>query len=128
MNVASFELCKELYGLSGWATEDRLLHYYAGGFVTGTADNNNPSAYDLGHLLRKLRAIDDPVLTEHKANIYVELTVLENYASATAVRGITETGPAQRIQPRLPICDADTPEDAACKLAIELIKQGVLKP
>lgn len=43
MNVASLELCKELYELSGWKTETMSMGLH-----------QNAPAYDLGYLLRKL--------------------------------------------------------------------------
>lgn len=137
MHVASLELCKELYELSEWGKtewaygkwtpEDKkpfMAEYNYGEF--GHDAFRVAPAYDLGYLLRKLRAIDDPDNGEPK-NIYVELTVLENYSNATAVRGITDVGINQPRQRQLPSCEADTPEDALCKLAIELFKQEILE-
>jgi hypothetical protein len=78
-NVASLELCKELYGLSGW--------------------NDTPNHVDLGYLVRKL-----PAYTE-----------IRNYEICWQARFNSM------------ISEADTPEDAAAKLAIELFKSGVLE-
>ena len=144
MNVASLELCKELYELSSWGyvpLSERVDKQWvlSPRFSRGPNEDWQPCvlpyeykgrkthiapAYDLGYLVRKLAGIDEP---GYPANIFVEVTVLQNYASARAIRGITETGFDQRRQPNLPDCDADTPEDAAAKLAIELFKNGILK-
>lgn len=111
MNVASIELCKELYEVSGWKET---------GFEYRLDDNNklfyrkerqwayisSLPAYDLGYLLRKL-----PVVSEvsHYTEFY--------YAKYVNLKHIT----SDDIQTQ-----ADTPEDAAAKLAIELFKQGIL--
>lgn len=48
MNVASLELCKELYELSGWKTGGDKPTW------NGRKGVNSAPAYDLGYLLRKL--------------------------------------------------------------------------
>lgn len=61
------------------------------------------TGYSLGYLLRKLpRAAIVSLPPKYRASIYV-------------------TGVTDEL-----VFDADTPEDAACKLAIELFKQGIL--
>ena len=111
MNVASFELCQELYELSGWLTgiDGNCFVSLPGerkGFeVRPLTDTGNDHiqicpAYDLGYLLRRL-----PV-----GNV---LTSLEGEWIASSSPKITT---------------AATPEDAAAKLAIELFKQGILPP
>lgn len=109
MLVSSLELCKELYRLSGW--KDTYHYYDADEFVDTKfhaelmSKNQNCPAYELGYLLQKL-----PVGTEVRK-------VLNGYSADPPLkyrtRGISEV--------------YGTPEDAACKLAIELFKQGVLK-
>lgn len=97
-NVASLELCKELYKLSGWSEPNfrwcsddggpnEILYEF--GEWSAKVKDICP-AYSLGYLLRKLQphAFSDQLIK---------------------------------------ICRADNPEDAACSLAIELIKQGVIK-
>jgi hypothetical protein len=109
MNVAIFELCQELYDLSGWLTGIDGNCYVSlpgerkGFEVRPLTDTGNDSiricpAYDLGYLLRRL-----PV-----GNV---LTSLED-------EWIASSSPK--------VVTAPTPEDAAAKLAIELFKQGVL--
>ena len=111
MNFANFELCQELYELSGWLTGVDGNCYVSPtterrGFEVRTLkDTENDRArvcpaYDLGYLLRRL-----PV-----GNV---LTSLEDEWIASSSPKITT---------------AATPEDAAAKLAIELFKQGILPP
>lgn len=97
INVASLELCRELYELSGW--ED--------GYES-TMDWHQPvdgsrgaPAYDLGYLLRKLPLGE----LRNRDGLY---SAWQNNSA--------------NVAPQY----AETPEDAACKLAIELFKQGVL--
>jgi hypothetical protein len=117
MDVASLELCKELYELSGWGKTE---HVYAipkeesvEGMTpwlrVGVGDSyawREHPAYDLGYLLRKLPpgAQIAKVSGQWNANGPYSAWVDEN-----------------------DYYDADTPEDATCTLAIELFKQDVLK-
>ena len=110
MNVANFELCQQLYDLSGWLTGIDGNCYVS---LTGERksfevrplrDTGNDSiqvcpAYDLGYLLRRL-----PV-----GNV---LTSFEGKWMASSSPKVTT---------------AAIPEDAAAKLAIELFKEGILK-
>jgi hypothetical protein len=113
MNVASRELCEELYELSGWTSQA----YESGGIEKAwrptpliSAENyrlitigpNTPEdipAYGLGYLLRKLPEIS--MLWQQDGKWHCDLE--DAY-----------------------MCEAHTPEDAACKLCIELFKQGIL--
>lgn len=144
IDVASLDLCKELYELSGWSFSDysypvksekteyqkfRSYHHKAVNRYAyllenkgGNLDNAIP-AYTLGYLLRKL-----PKFYEEGKTVYL-LTVQPNpigagwqahYRFASRTPNSSNTGSRFRQE-------ADTPEDAACLLAIELIKQGVLK-
>lgn len=123
MNVTSLELCKELHAISGWDSS------IAGGnwrwcqispiqweyLRLSDADAYQPSfkkewfagipAYDLGYILRKLP----------KSNLSAEY-------SSSDWRCETMSSDSRMIRTY-----ADTPEDAAAKLAIELFKQGILK-
>lgn len=142
MNVASKELCQQLYELSEWNATSSVLQYwvyqatlpsrqrrhkrdewrlenimrinedYGVGAITDT-DSFIP-AYDLGYLLRKL----PPVVTlKSRAG---------NRWSAQCYRGrMTEDGSGvEKVDVDF---TTDTPENAACKLLIELIKQKVIK-
>jgi hypothetical protein len=110
MNVANFELCQELYELSGWLTGIDGFCYVSlagesSGFevrpLTDVGDDRVRicPAYDLGYLLRKLPP----------GNV---LTSVEGKWIASSSPKVTT---------------APTPEDAAAKLAIELFRQGILK-
>jgi hypothetical protein len=103
MNVASRELCEQLHELSAW--DGKFKKRYV---VVGDSDGGADSipAYDLGYLLRKL-----------PQNEEIELRYSDKNGH-WFIRGKTEIGIS---------IFADTAEDAACKLAIELFKQGVLK-
>jgi hypothetical protein len=131
MNVASLELCKELYELSGWGnnpatgdSSEKVWHQTANlppnDWIcwerTHLADGNIP-AYDLGYLLRKLPAYI-PTHDEH-ADDYL-LRICPNYT------GDMWSADYFGLERLLYFQQADTPEDAACKLAIELWKQGIL--
>lgn len=113
MNTASLELCQDLYKLSGWNLTEK--HWYKGEPVYHAPYPWDCPAYDLGFLLEKL------------GNLHVELkrpysnSEPINLWSCMAVYDDGEELPAYLIE------SANTPEDAACKLAIELFKHGVLK-
>lgn len=112
MNTASDDLCKELFELSGWGEARRH---------TDVIDHKPVilyPEYDLGYLMRKL-----PAHIEKPAGLLwpIQINAL----------GTTEAIKQwQFVYPNLnggKLCGtADTPEDAACKLAIELFKQGIL--
>jgi len=130
MNVASLELCKELYEVSGWEP-DRVANYislyvlFAGkewihGKYLREMRRGDIPAYDLGYLLRKLQAdkIDHVVRwVNDKPTDKIDQAIKEwhgNWISGTL------------FMPFKDYFIADTPEDATCKLAIELFKQGIL--
>lgn len=133
MNVASLELCKELYELSGW--RERVgLQYFPDKFyathlrldleeeVTPTMDESYEAdficpAYDLGYLLRKLphkTRVDKHTIRGHPDR-------RRRLPDHDVYNAFLHTATNQCWQ------QADTPEDAAAKLAIELFKQGRLK-
>ncbi len=114
MNVATLELCKELYELSEWDSS-YFNHYYGRpkdhsivySLKGALAQSDSVPAYDLGYLLRKL-------LPE-----YGKITLTNDHGHdqwwATDVIGHA-------------VFKANTPEDALCKLAIELFKRKIIKP
>lgn len=127
MNVASLELCKELYELSGW--DDTYLEWrfassndtmFPRSWVINAQQKNGKHitekdipAYDLGYLLRKLPA-------EYKDNTFVlGKSAKDGHYTVAYVW-------AEKYQ-SLFKQTADTPEDACAKLAIELFKQRILK-
>lgn len=126
MHITSLELCKELYELSGWEGYDRWYMTGPDGRVIGTATprifkhdrdyaagyRTTVPAYDLGYLLRKLPSI----AIEAKFAQVLKLGEKRYMAwVANDEDGYDET---EAI--------ADTPEDAACKLCISLLKSGIL--
>ena len=136
MNVATLELCKELYGLSGW--DDTPLHWsdhefgHTGGvhghseeyeLITGWVEDIETGeevellpAYTLGYLLRNL-----PKSIERDGRHYA--LHLQHDLSRTLWR-ITYGGTGKLRQN---MSTGRAPEDAAAKIAIELFKQGILK-
>lgn len=141
MNIASLGLCKELYKLSGWKDEantqpdDELKWWNFSDDVplelagmklsrswylqAGEGWGAKYPAYDLGYLLRKLpghitlqSTTWDDVHTELPKG--QELTYQAAACYQSNIKGLL----FQQV--------ADTLEDAACKLAIELFKQGIL--
>jgi hypothetical protein len=119
MNIASLELCKELYELSGWVLTEKMWCYggrsegkFSNGWVLIASDEDSINqghgilAYDLGYLLRKLPA------KEWHINYYP-------HQSYRAILFDSEGGTEY-------VLVADISEDAACKLCIELFKQGIL--
>lgn len=117
MTTASLELCKELYELSGWDDTYGELspkgHWWPRGefleFHTGSKEKPTP-AYDLGFLLRKLEKELTFSISLH--NIFQGK---KGWTTSYQLGALVE-----------PVV-ADTPEDAVCKLAIELFKGGILK-
>lgn len=131
-NVASLDLCKELHKLSGW---DNTL---AGGrdrwvllpdnswdlLRLGDVEANGLDkrlwfrgipAYDLGFMLRKLPKTLKHPATGEDWTIGIDWHITKKKWLADYGRTL------------LPHAQADTPEDAACKLLCELIRQEVVK-
>lgn len=140
MNTSSLELSKELYELSGWTVTDYVWRHHKPNDasqlelrVAKEADDyrfrNSPEAkrfreenafypaYDLGYLLRKL---------PRQKDMYD--LVLATYVDVYTEREGWICGFQQRDNFIDPVNIADTPEDAAAKLCIELFKQGIIKP
>lgn len=131
MNVANLENCKELYKLSGWQVEvgfwittpkhvlDGVEHdefsYIADYDERREGDIITP-AYDLGYLLRKLP--DYVKLFRNNHGKYYCAAVTGSWRHPDNRLGEPDTAHEWYI--------ADTPEDAACKLAIQLFKQSIL--
>lgn len=107
MNVTSLELCKELYEVSGW--KDTTYSYVdneEGIFYSSPTPREYLSgplpAYDMGFLFRKL-----PFTSS------IDIRADGKYLSSAVGTHVFV---------------ADTPEDATAKLAIELLRQGILAP
>ncbi|SRR6266705_3613217 len=119
MNVAHIELCKELYELSGWAglndlprTEDMLLEYFSEALMPGYG---GIPQYTLSYLLRKL--------PQNTWVGYTDTSGQRGYAQAQTYAWNEKGDDIIKVTQ----CSADTPEDAACKLAIELCTRNILK-
>lgn len=125
MNVASLELCRELYELSGW---EQTRFWYAKDLAPSDPDIFQPAdphrnryadvpAYDLGYLLRKLPL---KVKDEYQGDVFG--VRLRQTGGTGWIVYYGEPGKSTEMH----FNSADTPEDAAAKLAIELLKSGVL--
>lgn len=124
MNVASLENCKTLWKLSEWGGDFRIddvtSFIYKEAHViyrTNKSDGGIP-AYDLGYLLRKLPQGRDEDINE-------SITLDLGFSKAQIRYHKSFRGDRDTATKMLSV-EADIPEDAACKLAIELFKQGVL--
>jgi hypothetical protein len=111
MNVASLELCKELFALSKWEPQDCTVYALLGeSRIFQFVRNPEPNvmsmdyyipAYDLGYLLRKFIG---------KGGVEIRYGDKGCIASSHMV----STG-------------SNTPEDAVARLAIELFRQGIFE-
>jgi hypothetical protein len=113
MNVASLELCKELYELSGW---EQIGKEYP-----GTEDG--VPYYTLGYLLRKLPKpdfLDQDMMFDKFDGENVDYLFL---GYGTGMNWTCQYQEEERPIDGL-MGEADTPEDAACRLAIHLFDQG----
>lgn len=128
--VANRELCKELYGLSGWDGTEWWRHSLTGTMISAKEkvyQGSDVPAYDLGYLLRKLPSPAD-FDADHcyrefdcSQPEYLFLGYMGRSQSAWSCQYQVEEYPIEHL-----MAEADTPEDAAASLAIVLFKQGVL--
>jgi hypothetical protein len=140
MNVASLELCKELYELGGWGDVRDVWKYtepMSTDIKYGTRKDGDRwcysiqkgpmrswnlnevsvwPAYDLGYLLRKLP--EYVKLFRNNMGVYYCAAVTDSYRHPDNRLGEPDSAHKWYM--------ADTPEDAAAKLTVELFKQGVL--
>lgn len=111
MNVATLELCKELYELSGWLEADAWYWVNPDNdqdFTTSRLRHGkllNIPAYDLGYLTRVMLPFTLMCRADRTFDAY---WISEEEIRA---RGSSES----------------SPENAVVRLAIELFEQGVLK-
>ena len=131
MNTASLELSKELYELSDWEELGNVPSAWYGYIEdeeTVCYGQTKPEgcipAYDLGFLLRKLPKLLDIDGASFSLCLHTNIAPPDWTAYYMFVQVVD--GKLKRFSNRLKV-EADTPEDAVCKLAIELFKQGVLK-
>lgn len=130
MEVASFELCKELFELSGWTgsvyawelhtKHNFLIHTLE--YDKKPSDKEWIAAYDLGYLLRKLPSVKDVEFRIEQNGFSEQGQDWVAYGYDYKVFEDTQNEDKARIYRN----NADTPEDAVCALAIALFKQGVL--
>lgn len=127
MNVASLELSKTLYELSGWecgwwypfahiSSDNSGEHIYTDKHGAIVDRGRDVPAYDLGYLLRKL-----PPHLDKKRTLFLAIWI----AGAPDRWG---AGYMDTVDPVEYPNYAPTPEDAACKLLIELINHGIVLP
>jgi hypothetical protein len=119
MNVASKELCQELYELSGW--DDTYFLYTKTGKISTVASmfSGQPlPAYDAGFLLRKL-----PSEIESDGRIYRLRGGKNQYYFFEYQAKDDRDIRWWNISP----FSKDFPEDALCALVIKLFKTGLLK-
>lgn len=128
-NVASLELCRELYELSGWIEQTFWHVNYFDNTSNGNwkietqarhplpleASSVNVPAYDLGFILRKL----PPYLNEDVQQVYLFLGSDSDRLWRSDYHNLYKKTLYHVI--------ADTPENAVCQLAINLFKQNILK-
>lgn len=150
MTVASLNLCKELYELSGWepnswwwtedyqgTTKDTKWSVSDEPIIASGRNEGLSSypAYDLGYLLRKLPRKLNGVNSKQRDgnfNLYAsrgKTAWVASYADAdgSIIRRLKKDAESQNNRNFWFIHgSSDTPENATAKLAIELWKQGVL--
>ena len=132
MNVADKELCKELYELSGWDETGYEYSLYDNSVIQvvgkATGSPKFVVAYPLGYLLRKLPDRTDGGkwgLTLWKGWNNGEQR--DWYSVAYTHINSRYAFTPDEATDKLHLHEADTPENAVCKLAIELFKANILK-
>lgn len=144
METAGQDLCEELYQLSGWQdsgyahcladgdyayvsegdwTHEKFPAFHKGGRNTMGMESQFP-AYPLGYLLRKLPPdleLDD---TKYKLTLDCKSAQVWRASYCQAIEHRKGRNLVQNW--KYLAAEGNTPEDAACYLAIELFKQGVL--
>lgn len=127
MNTAGLELSKMLFELSGWDDYDPLagedMQWHMG--HSNERDYHIAPKYDLGYLLRKL-----PKSTKQKGTRYALVLDFDPDGLATAEYRCYRADYRAKIvyiDSTIYHNTANTPEDAACRLAVELFKEGVLE-
>lgn len=133
MNVAKLELCKTLYELSEWGKSALAgeLHpdfWYTPGNKLPTYGNRGYlkaiPAYDCGYLLRKL-----PRHLTIKNQLYHLCIINGNKQDDNWIADYVTMGRECWLHEgdRAQLTEDAEIENALCKLAIELIKQGIIK-
>lgn len=144
MHVASLELCKELYELSGWS--DCLFGYFrtsklGGKFGDSWVDDGHVVKTRIEAKLLGIKGLPIDELSDYPAYDLGYLFAQLLPAGTFSVKYVSPSDPgATDLKEWYGKCIAYTPgmrqgdypvdgspADALCKLAIELIKQGILK-
>ncbi|SRR5260221_11168896 len=120
MNTARVELCRELYTLSRWVLTEK--HWYQGKPIYNAPYGWDCPAYDLGFLLEKL----PKSVTEFWGRAYPASPCLM-YSGTQWVIFYQSEMTGEHNTDELFGQFADTPEDAACSLCVELFKQDILE-
>lgn len=126
-DFASLELCTELSELSGWISGEWWCEYQGQtvNMPTKMGECICP-AYDLGYLLQKLSPFKHEVKGKQGDMMPVRCYVFVWQETAHQWRaGFKYNLLGNRFDDLFVY--ADSPEDAACKLCCELIRQGLLK-
>jgi hypothetical protein len=144
MNVASLNLCRELWELSGW---DKTQNVWA--IATGEENKDvlpwlrigigssgaweELSAYDLGYLLRRLPAfINSKGGRGYKIKLTTNVTSDGGREATTGYEALKQVARDQTAgvkflyHPKIKFQHGSL-ENATCQLAIELFKEGILK-
>lgn len=126
MQVASLELSKTLFELSGWGVleTDKAWSFHGSDYrlkdwPKGKLGVLKFPAYDAGYLLRKL-----PPRIVRGTNYWPQL---ERHINGKQYRACYHNGDSCLFLGEPSVFLADTPEDCLAMLAIELFRQGVLK-
>lgn len=121
MNVASLDLCRELYELSGWYDTQNAYYNVDGkpGLYAYSDFKIGQERYDY-HLLSLIAPAYD-----------VGYMLVKLPAKQVKLRNNSQEGWGCQYDPKRASwpeysCYGSTPEDATAKLAIELLKQGIL--
>jgi hypothetical protein len=123
MNVASLELCKELYELSGWQGTNVSWYEQNGKYRLkqySTKTYEGVPAYDLSYLLRKLP--NTVMFADDEVDGWLTLSTADNPKFWAAFYQNVDGEARQEF-----IGNGETPEDATASLAIALFESGVLK-
>lgn len=142
MNLASIELCKELYKLSEWETEYHYVYEPNGGLKTNGYKWQGPKyvrtrhnsysyipAYDLDYLIQTLPAT---IPSDEHPGREAHLIVRKDYANPhDKNRGALYFAWYAVVGDNDPAdfgTHSSTPEDAVCKLAIKVFRLRTLTP
>lgn len=120
MHVADPSLCKELYELSGW--RDTPEHHWQEQGSIETFDYDRTllcPAYSLSYLLRRL--------PKYLVDSYQLILTPYNIATTAWSARYMQFKTTANKKVDLYESKGHNPEDALCKLAIELFKQGILE-